>query len=329
MAALADPQDQGNWPSLSFEGSGAQNGSKEKGAGNKSLAGAGSSSTKPLGEQLAEEHKKRLHRFIHQEDSEYKISANRTKGLLYASATHSHPSATGKQSEWNRPKNTRSEPSYYEQIQKRVARNELRHTDNKHESNAVHSWAKLLHKPVSEVLATANDPHLSRRTSVTYKDDRDAWSSTHHYKDFLNVPSQESWTYKKSKEFSNYMDIVTKTQQKASEFHAKNQDKGFDVIANGGAPISHGAASLHKARQRDAAVREDERYWTTHAHVTHRGKNNAWNTQDPAFTPRVYSRKERNPAPGRIRLQMQRARQRIKLVAQRHASSSSANKNRR
>ena len=56
MAALADPQDQGNWPSLSFEGSGAQNGSKEKGAGNISLAGAGSSSTKPLGEQLAEEH---------------------------------------------------------------------------------------------------------------------------------------------------------------------------------------------------------------------------------------------------------------------------------
>ena len=36
-----------------------------------------------------------------------------------------------------------------------------------------------------------------------------------------------------------------------------------------------------------------------------------WNTQDPAFTPRVYSRKGRNPVPGKIKLQMERARQRI------------------
>ena len=195
---------------------------------------------------------------------------------LYASTMHSNVTNTGKNTVWNTAAKKHHENlSYYERIRKEVERNTI--SSYNEESQIISNWHHVLK---ANTMTIAKNARL--RDEVVPKIKR----------------------IKPNIDKTTKLCVSGKRENKIhSEFHLRNKDQGYDVIANGGAPHTQGAKALHKVRLLDAAKSHDYRYWNTHSHHTHLGKNNVWNVQKPKFEDTRRTSRGRNPAPPRIKQQ--------------------------
>ena len=216
---------------------------------------------------------RRLQKMRNHDDHRHDRRNRRGSHMLYASTMHSNITHKGKNTIWNTAKQKRQENlSYYEKIRKEVERNSVNSYNE--ESQVISNWHHVLK---ANTLTVAKNARL--RDEVMPKIKR----------------------VKPQLEGTNNLYIDRKKHK--SEFHLRNKDQGYDVIANGGAPISEGAKSMHRARLLDAAERDDQRYWNSHSYHAFRGKNNVWNIQQPKFEDSIRTRKGRNPTPTRIQQQ--------------------------
>lgn len=256
-------------------------------------------------------HKGRLERY-HMKDEEYRVPAKKNKNALYSSTTHFSPTISGQNSEWNKQNDEHAGLSYYERLHKRIARKEMNGFEEaSREYEAIkNDYGDVLEQAPQHVIANAKHRSSESASGISY-------TSTYKDRTFDELGGGHSNLYHVKKPFTNYISNVVKrpTSHHESDFATRNRDQGYDVIANGGAPITEGAKLLHRVRRKDAEKRDDKRYWLLHGSDTHTGKNDAWNTTKPKFARDNYSRKTRNPAPPRLRRQINLANQRERMIA--------------
>jgi len=259
-------------------------------------------------------HKGRLERY-HMKDEEYRVPAKKNRNALYSSTTHFSPTISGKNSAWNKHNDEHAGLSYYERLHKRIARKEINGFEGaSREYEAIkNDYGDVLEQAPQNVVAKAKHQSSANASGTSY-------ASTYKDRTFDELGGGHSNLYHEKKPFTNYISNVVNRPKQAtshheSDFATRNRDQGYDVIANGGAPITEGSKLLHRVRRKDAEKRDDKRYWLLHGSDTHTGKNDAWNTTKPKFSRVAYDRKARNPAPPRLRRKINLANQRERMIA--------------
>ena len=280
MANFVDPSDQSLWPKLDV-GPGhisAQERSQETESNEAFQPFSFDSDSlsfvdSHLQDQVYVDNDRRLQRMrkysIHEQHQQHRQNNHH----VYASTTHSNVTHQGKNAVWNTaPRKRKENISYYEKIRQSVERKNV--TPSNVEGQVISSWHDIVKADTLTVAKYAIKPKPND-VQQTKK---------------LNVDKNMAF-------------IKCVTGRRPSEFHLRNKEKGYDVIANGGAPLTNGSKALNAVRLMDAAACDNIGHSKTNSHLTHRGKSSAWNTQKPKFEDSRRTRRGRNPIPARIKQQ--------------------------
>ena len=283
MANFVDPSDQSLWPKLDV-GPGhisAQERSKETESSEAFQPVSFDSDSlsfvdSHLQDRVYVDNDRRLQRMRKYSIHEQHQQNRQNNHHVYASTTHSNVTHQGKNAVWNTaPRKRKENISYYEKIRQSVERKNV--TPSNVEGQVISSWHDIVKADTSTVAKYASFKPNNVQQTKELKEDK-------------NMAVIKCVTGKKA-------------YRRSSEFHLRNKEEGYDVIANGGAPLTSGSKALNAVRLMDAAACDKAGRSKTHSHLTHRGKSSAWNTQKPKFEDSRRTRRGRNPIPARIKQQ--------------------------